>query len=1555
MKVAVPQTHEMFIKYCSDCVGVMSFIRQWNSQVEASLGLTAEGEKMQSEINRLKGTINDLNTLIADQEKRMIVAEHKYDELHKSAKFIEQWGYQQDMRDREGKLALDVRTAHERVLMCGADMEGKDARLLYQSEAQEEEWETKNAALRHETSEMAEALQCENRARIDMLEKLGVSESANASHRERIASLEADNASQKSVIASLREQLALSKKRYEDESEALIKKTHEHSDLADTSKYTIRNLTAENEKLQAEIEMKDKQIDHVYTEMREVRNDKDAVMEEFLQLRADEAERVQVARLEAERLARKPRFSLRAVAHSVQLCVRIKNLILFRREEEARALLEQHDDDLKDSDVRRLKALGEIGNRIWITHLTASTNRLKDARDTLQEHKDRLEHELAESQASDEKRGYRIKMLMDNVNTEKKKVMEAKGEYEEQVNIVSERDKTIDILKEQDRRRITKINECARVIKRAEFGLHLQRTVIRQYAHNASKVAVRLQSLNPEMVSEGGVDAGWGFDKSLYGVVRWKRPPPEVPSPPSDDAAAVTGSKSRKSFREDGSIASSRSGSNGGSRAVAVTSPAPTAPAPTDMNDGGDDGLFPTMSNVRRQEVYFKLYTSFKGLSDFLRKSYTRMPCTPSLKLVPEAHKIIAPLDTATVKFDDKYAALGKLYVDSYRADAARMDEQQTTLLDMSSQLDSFAARERGRIMKLSIKVSEQVDHIARLETVVKEWEKKERKRQRAEAKKLQKESAKKEKRAAKLEATKSRRVGFSVKGGGLGLDVNDLKALQDMHGGGGSQDSLASGSIEEAGDAVDGGGIKSVDAFTARLQVAAKATSVSRAQSLAALPSMGAAPSEKKTIEKADLSFLDEPERVMPVSAAKVSSQTAAVVVVKPKNDAGEGEGKGDDETISLDSSEEEEQASSDDSSSGGDDEEIEMLMETVDELTEETVQLKKSLVEKDAEIATLNGKVEEDTLSISKLSRDYKVAQLDYEAAIARIRVLRDAVEDNYRERQTELRKMKKQIRERDKTKEERRVGKLRDASTNIVCSVCAIRGWTPGTGAGGFAADGRDRGSGRSAAFAETDPFLAARATTGTTAQHQHRGSSKAMHNEDDSLSSRSAVFSEEDRGGALGGADRMLGEYELCARPRNINKLRDRQLQQQRLQEQGQKQHRHQLKQQRKREEEEAARAGGGPIPMDDEDTYREEEEQQQEQQQQDVQNQTQSVSAWSADPHPLWDSHAAHSSVNEQNLNQNQNQGDDTAVNKSKFRAINRIPAGHPPPQQQQAAPASVQAPLPTGDAAADRKAQKAYASEQFARQEYYLRAHSQVGLERQLAKALAGMRGENSSSGDKKQQPPKIVHKQAVFAKKADDLKRTTQGSATAQRAVLDQYTAVGEGGNSARGRPSSSSSSSASQSMAKGGVSWSALESRPLSASGAHAASLKRSASAGGANSNNNYHPIAEENSSDSVSRGGGIARLSATLRKGDSVVQVSQRTRIGGMSAPEENWDMHGGEFALASSAGESDHHAMLMTDDGMAMITPMVPHSVTMAAPSVPPSVIRVPSTNIKSNTD
>ena len=116
--------------------------------------------------------------------------------------------------------------------------------------------------------------------------------------------------------------------------------------------------------------------------------------------------------------------------------------------------------------------------------------------------------------------------------------------------------------------------------------------------------------------------------------------------------------------------------------------------------------------------------------------------------------------------------------------------------------------------------------------------------------------------------------------------------------------------------------------------------------------------------------------------------------------------------------------------------------MMKQIETLTEEVLVLHEELDAAHENIDILEVNLSAAYVDKNSSKKEMDRALVDYEAAIGRIRVLRQAVEDNYRERQKDIKEMKKEKEDEEKAYEKQRRRNRRHRGTNIACSVCAIR---------------------------------------------------------------------------------------------------------------------------------------------------------------------------------------------------------------------------------------------------------------------------------------------------------------------------------------------------------------------------------------------------------------------------------------------------------------------------------------------------------------------------------
>ena len=165
------------------------------------------------------------------------------------------------------------------------------------------------------------------RLRLDMLERLTVSERQGGIDASTIYDLQQETAGQKEVIKSLREEREKNKTLIEEQAKQISELSIELKETQDTTANEIHDLKGEVAVLKEDVDAKDKQVEHMYDEMRDVRSKAEKVHSELEEHRVAKKEREAVAKLVADAVARKPKYSLKVVAIAVRTAIRMSGAI----------------------------------------------------------------------------------------------------------------------------------------------------------------------------------------------------------------------------------------------------------------------------------------------------------------------------------------------------------------------------------------------------------------------------------------------------------------------------------------------------------------------------------------------------------------------------------------------------------------------------------------------------------------------------------------------------------------------------------------------------------------------------------------------------------------------------------------------------------------------------------------------------------------------------------------------------------------------------------------------------------------------------------------------------------------------------------------------------------------------------------------------------------------------------------------------------------------------------------------------------------------------------
>ena len=260
---SVPHTHELFVRYCQECVGVMQFVKKWNFEVEDSMKYKHEGQIMQKEIDNLKMTITGLNQFIGGQEKRLVDALDENKTLKEGDAFMKQWSYQKEMGEREQDYKYQNQVLKEQVAFSQADI---DARLfVFEMKLQEErkQFKIKEQKKNIEIKNANEVAAEEKRLRLDMLERLTISERQGGLDAQIIYDLQQETKNQKDVIKSLREEREKNRALIEKQAKQIEDLSTELKETQDSTANTIHDLKSDVAQLKEDVDHKDKQIEHM--------------------------------------------------------------------------------------------------------------------------------------------------------------------------------------------------------------------------------------------------------------------------------------------------------------------------------------------------------------------------------------------------------------------------------------------------------------------------------------------------------------------------------------------------------------------------------------------------------------------------------------------------------------------------------------------------------------------------------------------------------------------------------------------------------------------------------------------------------------------------------------------------------------------------------------------------------------------------------------------------------------------------------------------------------------------------------------------------------------------------------------------------------------------------------------------------------------------------------------------------------------------------------------------------------------------------------------------
>ncbi len=853
-----------------------------------------------------------------------------------------------------------------------------------------------------------------------------VQEKQGALDAKTISDFEMETKEQKASISTLRAERTKNSDLIVQQESIINDLQLELRKLQDDSTNEIFDLKTQISALADDVDDKDKQIEHMYDEVRNTNRRAEAVFDELEEHRAAKKVRDDTAKALAEALARKPKYSLKVVAIVVRMTIRMSKAIkplykpMFGKYSCPLSVVDpgmSRQDSIPLNDVNSMDMfypLGHLGRREQMRRVRSLLHGVRDDLAACEDREKGLAVDLLKANKDIERKKYQINKLKDTVA----KGQQREGNLADEVDALKKDKKQLESTvlgwQANDEQRLMKITEIMQLLRRTQSQAHLQRDLILQYTRSVTLLQGILYNTNPYLE----------IDPDKYQEMKLV-PIRDISGMDTDDdeSRLSTTSMSEVSPKTPKNLEKNEKEES------------------ENMNKGREEQEeqeeqehVSGISEGRRLELSNKLYGGFSSLVAYLKESKANLPLKQFGLNVPG--KEVIPVDAPSDNFLQKLKQSSKQVVELFREDRSRIDAQMTAAHEMARTVGDSMKEMRGKLIHNYYTINKNEEKIEKLTEDITIMFMKEQMRVKEEQKRAKKAAKKNLQRAKTMKQLNNRKTTFmSNKKGNMVLPPKTAP----------SDPSITEGSEGEEEKDHDLTNTSSSRGKSNRREVG-------KMQTAPELPGGGGGGyGGAVKIEVVDMSFMDEEEAKEAKRKAesekrqkKEKEESEKLKKLKAATAVGAGPLKASD-LKNLDVSDNDSDFDTSDEDDGSEDPNdaiITDMMQQIEQLTNETIQMTSDLETAHSKIDTL-----ERDLAGAYVDRDYSKKELDralvdYEAAIGRIRVLRTAVEDNYRERQKDISEMKASKLQEEEAEAKRKRRARRHRGTNIACSVCAIR---------------------------------------------------------------------------------------------------------------------------------------------------------------------------------------------------------------------------------------------------------------------------------------------------------------------------------------------------------------------------------------------------------------------------------------------------------------------------------------------------------------------------------
>lgn len=329
-----PGNFKLFVTYCQQCIGTMSFVRDWNIDIEEALQKNIDSKTVDLQLSNLKNTVNSLNEIIEKQQTELESLRRKLLELKQTSQWVQQLRDMQDHKTIEDALHEKVIIWREKAHMASAELESKLPEVVerFQNKLKimrEGEQELRRQIYQHEVMKSYEAA-----GSLEYIRKIREHSSLMQQKEKQIRELEQVVYDKEEEIKYVRGEFKEFRDVCANIEAVLEKEKAEKAYLKEKSEVEIDGLQRELALLQGDYAEIEKKYDESRTKItalleknKEMEKENGLYKEREDEEKKRKREEAVLAQAQADWLASRPKHSLRLIALVVRCAVRISRAI----------------------------------------------------------------------------------------------------------------------------------------------------------------------------------------------------------------------------------------------------------------------------------------------------------------------------------------------------------------------------------------------------------------------------------------------------------------------------------------------------------------------------------------------------------------------------------------------------------------------------------------------------------------------------------------------------------------------------------------------------------------------------------------------------------------------------------------------------------------------------------------------------------------------------------------------------------------------------------------------------------------------------------------------------------------------------------------------------------------------------------------------------------------------------------------------------------------------------------------------------------------------------